>query len=315
MRSVGTGRVDKSRALCGVAVATGAAVVAAGLIAALGGSAAAWGGPGRSYLTEALLSALSVKCFALAIGCALGLGVIGAMLLRPVAALRRRRGSQEGVAMLEFALVLPIALMLVLVMAQSSLLLGANVCVHYAAYCAARTAIVTVPAEFLTEPPNETSGEGGPKWERIRQSAVWALMPIACGSSYYPSSADAGILTDGLDEFFAAYGRTTPAWATNTRVLSGKLSYASDSQYTTVTLGPPTNGAVYDQHENLRVDVRHTYYMPVPFASSLFAKILDRANGVAYAGSLDGEYGLDIHAGSTLTNQGVREYIEQISFQ
>lgn len=311
MRSVGTGRSDKSRALYGVTVATGAAVVAAGLIVALGGSAAAWGGPGRSYLTEALLSALSVKCFALAIGCALGLGVIGAMLWRPVAALRRRRGSQEGVAMLEFALVLPIALMLVLVMAQSSLLLGANVCVHYAAYCAARTAIVTVPGG---EPPNETSGEGGPKWERIRQSAVWALMPIACGSSYYPSSSDAGILTDGLDEFFAAYGRTTPTWATNTRVLSTKLSYASDSQYTTVTLEPPTNGAVYDQHESLTVGVRHTYYMPVPFASSLFAKLLDKANGVAYAGSLDGEYGLDIYATCTLTNQGVREDIEQISF-
>lgn len=314
MRSVGTGRSDKSRALYGVAVATGAAVVAAGLIVALGGSPAAWGGPERSYLTEALLSALSVKCFALAIGCALGLGVIGAMLWRPVAALRRRRGSQEGVAMLEFALVLPIALMLVLVMAQSSLLLGANVCVHYAAYCAARTAIVTIPSEFSREPPNETSGEGGPKWERIRQSAVWALMPIACGSSYYPSSVDAGILTDGLDEFFAAYGRTTPAWATNTRVLSTKLSYASDSQYTTVALEPPTNGAVYDQHESLTVGVRHTYYMPVPFASSLFAKLLDKANGVAYAGSLDGEYGLDIYATCTLTNQGVREYIEPISF-
>ena len=86
--------------------------------------------------------------------------------------------GQDGAAIVEFVMVLPILLMIVLVMVQSSLLMAGNLCVHYSAYCAARGAIVYVPFDSPpTEPPNAVLGSSIDSYKRMRikQAAVWAL--------------------------------------------------------------------------------------------------------------------------------------------
>jgi len=284
-----------------LALAAGALTIALSLPGILRGTSDSW-----AY--AALSSGLSVKCYALIALSGLGCILLGAMFLRGRGG-AVRRGGQDGTAILEFALVLPIALALVLVMAQSSLLLGGNVCVHYSAYCGARSAVVTVPAEFPGEAPNTVAGDRGAKFQRIRQAVVWALLPTACGSRDYPAAVDAGILAGGVQEFFSNQGAEAPGWASDTALLSRRLSYAADERYTVVRLEPPSGGYQYGPHEDLTVRVRHTYYLTVPYAAWLFAAVLDAPNGV----DLDfgaGERGLNIYASCTLTNQGERDYIK-----
>ena len=107
---------------------------------------------------------------------AAGLAAICCVLWRAGQRNRRTANGQSGVAMLEFAMVLPIGLILVLLMIQSSLLMVGNLCVNYAAYCAARSAIVTVPLDLSNSEPHNVVAFGGTtgKTERIRLAAVWA---------------------------------------------------------------------------------------------------------------------------------------------
>jgi len=271
-----------------------------------------WSAGVTRWPPEVLRDLLFWKCVLLVGFCAAALSVVVVAFSSGRARRSVRPGPQEGVAMLEFALVLPIALMIVLVMAQSSLLLGGNLCVHYASYCAARTAIVTIPEDLPYEPANQPVLPGGAKWNRIRQSAVWAVLPVACGNKYYPASVDAGSLAEGLGEFFSSYGSEVPAWASDVGVLSRKLSYASDERYTEIGVEQP-RGASYGPDEDITVNVRHTYYLAVPYASWLFAEVLDAADGV----NLDfgpGQYGLNIYAKCTLQNQGAPDGVRPIPF-
>ena len=234
-----------------------------------------------------------------------------------------RADAEAGTAMIEFAMVLPIALILVLIMAQATMLMVGNLCVHYAAYCAARTAIVTVPdgprRMFLEEA--QRSGEevpnvmndhyfsaaagGSEKGGRIWWAAVLGVMPVS-GSTPLIGEADTSSLQRGLDDFFANYGRDKPGWAES--LFGRKLQYAQD--YTAVTLGGAQDGLVYRDNEDLHVQVEHTYYLSVPFAARLFSLFED---GVEL-GIGDGEYGLVIRADCWLTNEGVQDYVEREPF-
>jgi len=239
--------------------------------------------------------------------------VIGAALLTLVlrglkrisAAYRRRYrfDGQSGTAIIEFALVMPIGLFLVLLMAQSAMLLVGHLCVHYAAFCAARSAVVYVPADFTDtsgEEPNYVIDDAmsSPKMGAIQRAAAWAVLPISSSSRHLPAG-DAGILADGIDGIFSLYGESVPVWVD--RLLAEKLYYAET--YTDVELLPPADGDLYyGENEEIHVTVRHIFYLSVPYARRLYAMI-DSLNGV----ELDfgwGEYGLEIAATCRLTNEG-----------
>ena len=171
--------------------------------------------------------------------------VLGAMLLvvcfmlwRIGARARGRKRSEDGGAMIEFALVLPVAMSLVLLLAQSSFLMVGHLCVQYSAYCAARAAIVAIPddlAMFSGEAQNyvEPDPESSPKQIRMLRSAAWAVMPVSC-SIEAQDKAELPELVDGLEEFFTAYGEETPGWVKAN--LERKWQYAID--HTFVELAP-----------------------------------------------------------------------------
>ncbi len=269
------------------------------LPAALAGLAGAWAAVarGEGWLAEALREGRMVRWGLLLAACALGLQVVlgGLGRLGPV----RRPGGQAGLAVLEFALIFPIALTIALVMAQTSLLMAGNLFVHYAAFSAARSAVVWIPAEMHSEPRNELdAGHASQKRQRIRAAAVWAVLPAAGAPADSASTrwalTHSETLRSGLGRLFEDYRQTPPGWLG--RRLARKYAYADDEQNTVVVIAPPNTGDAYGPHENIRVTVRHRFDLAVPYANWLFDD--DRAPDEW------GRYGTDMSAHCTLPNQG-----------
>jgi hypothetical protein len=246
----------------------------------------------------------------------LGSGVILIWLGKALSLLgegrRRRRkarpAGEEGAVMLEFALVLPIAMMLILAIAQSAMLMVGTFCVHYAAYCAARSAAVYVPDDLA-----DTSGEDANyvdddpmhsfKMQRVHDAAVWAVLPVSA-STHLVSPGDAGEMTQGIDILFGRYDKDTPLWVD--RLLARKLTYAQD--HTFVQIDPPADGSdEFAPNEDMQVWVRHTFYMSVPFAGRLFA-LMDKDGVKLDFGAR--RYGVDMVASCHMTNEGEHDNIE-----
>jgi len=287
-----------------------AAVLSAAAILCLLVLGIAWAGSGRwssaGWLASAVTSRLFIICGVVGVVSACALVAIGGMLWAAGSRNRLRRRSQDGSAILEFALALPFAMMLVLLMAQSSLLMVGNLCVNYSAYCAARSAIVNVPDDLSpNEPPNVVDSDptASGKMRRLQVAAVWAVLPVSCSSRDLPE-ADAQALIEGLESFFERYGEPTPYWVR--AHLGRKLRYADE--YTTVELEPPAQGGKYAAHEDLRVTVRHTFYMAIPYANRAFSSLAG-GDGVAL-GFGQGEYGMVIRATCRLTNEGEQDYVD-----
>ena len=211
--------------------------------------------------------------------------------------------AQEGAVTVEFALVLPIALMIFLIMTQSALLMGGSLCVNYAAFCAARSAIVQVPRNLGVEEPPNVVGDpaSSAKMQSVKSAAVWALLPVSCSSPDAPG-VDAGNLQAGLSSVLASFGSSAPAWARDR--LSQRLGYAR--QHTEVDLAPPRNGPRYDANEDLKVTLRHDFYLSVPYAARIFSQAAD---GVRLEfGS--GEFATVIRVDCTLTNEGEQDWVD-----
>ena len=293
-------------AVCAIGLALAAAAVGVAVLA--GGGPTALAAADRAWLVPAITSRLFVVNAVVVGVCGMGLAAIGWVLHSVGAPARRTRArGREGTVMIEFALALPIALGLTLLMIQSSLLMVGNLCVHYAAFCAARTAIVQVPADDSPdEQPNQVSGWGSSrKLQRIRRAAVWAVMPVSSSHPDAPAGDDS-VLGGSLERFFGRYGLDVPRWVEIN--LGRRLQYAMD--HTRVDLLPPLNEVTetYREHEDLRVTVEHTFYLSVPYAARLLAT-MDADDGV----ELDfgsGQFGTVIRATCTLPNEGVHDYID-----
>ena len=268
--------------------------------------------PGRGHwAAAALASPLSAACLAVLLAGTAALAMLGRAMWR--IGRGRRLGSQEGVALLEFAMVLPFALMIVLVMAQSSLLMGGNLCVHYASYCAARSAAVTVPAYFGDSEPANVVGDPADsrKLARIRDAAAWAVMPISCAGPVCPASqADLRTLRGGVTRFLG----WTPLWMDER--IARRLQYSQEYydpgepyRCTEVELANPAEAPAYGAHEDLAVTVRHVFYLSVPYAGWLF-RILDRTNGVEMPRFGPGQNGIVIRTSCRMVNEGEQEYID-----
>lgn len=177
--------------------------------------------------------------------------------------LRQLHRDQLGSAQtLSFVLTLPFFVMIMLFIVQVSQLMIGTIVVHYAAFSAARSAIVWIPAALddaewrncissyvidpeaedqvipVTDPSDENYGpaEGGVtylvapgsrKYDKIASAAVMACMPIA-------PSRDLGLDLSGptplaADIIKATYAAMDPDCETNRRIparLENKLAYA-----------------------------------------------------------------------------------------
>jgi hypothetical protein len=193
--------------------------------------------------------------------------------------------------------------MLILIMVQSSLLMGGNIAVHYSAFCAARSAIVYIPADFDNEPHNVLlPTEISPKFERIKRAALWPLLPVSAGGENW-DAANADNINDSLKSFMQDYGEEPPGWLDER--MGRKLQYAMD--YTRVEIAPPVDGQKYKPAEDIRVRVTHTLHLGVPYGGWLFAQL----PGGVELNSDDNEYGTEVQATCVLTNEGVRDWIDR----
>jgi len=226
---------------------------------------------------------------------------------------RRAAGAraQEGQAVLEFALVMPILLMLSLVMVQSSLLVAGNVNLHYSAYCAARAAIVAIPLHTDEEKPSHLAAyDSGPgrndswKMQRVYAAAVWALIPYSCGSNDVPPAPDAADLEGDLARLFGQYQRKEPKWAHD--YLGRKLQYAREHTQVYVDPPRPEETEMYAANADIHVTVEHDLYLAVPYANRVFAAV----GGGRKLEFASGEYALEMRVESHLTSEGVQDFID-----
>ncbi|MHC4986150.1 MAG: TadE family protein [Planctomycetota bacterium] len=238
------------------------------------------------------------------------LTILLAVLARAGAAIRRGRRrlamGAAGTVILEFAMVLPILMFMLLIMVQSALLMVGHLSVNYAAFCAARSAAVVIPADWTNnsgEGPNDIGGyiDSSAKLLMIRDAAAWAIMPVAGSERDLVGEPGAVNLTEGMHALFGAYNKNSPAWVD--RLLARKLQYARD--YTTVTVLPPMDGAEYGHNETLEVTVEHTFYLSIPYAARLYA-LFDRTDGVEMG---ERHYGMVITASCPMTNEGITDTI------
>jgi hypothetical protein len=282
-----------------------------------GGSWKAVSAPG----TPPLWSSGQFRLFAWVAGAA-GLILAGAVgVLFRSRPWRARPDAQAGTAIIEFALVMPFILMLSLLMIQSSMLMGGYLCVNYASYCAARSAVVQIPrdreGEYPSEPRNalallsSTGGAAEGKIESIHAAAVWAVVPVGDGS-YSGSSPFGGRLAEGVQDLYAQYGRSGPGWI-STR-LQAKCAYAEEN--TTVTVEPDSSpqgiGLTYvGPDEDIRVRVVHNLYLSIPYANVVLAR-LDGDNAISLG---DGKWALRVEIPCMLRNEGIDDRVEIIGEQ
>ncbi len=259
-----------------------------------------WAARGTAWWAQALRSELFIRCGVLLMGCAVALQLVLTAMVRLGRRGRRFSVSDErGVAVVEFTLVFPIAMGIVLVMVQTALVMVGNLLVHYAAYSAARSAVVEIPTHTWQEIRNELGPDGASdKRLRIRRAAVLALLPAAGSPGRSnPASSESDKLGAAMATISAAYDEPVPGWVGEK--LARKYAYADDDRNTRIELEPPAfpedHDGNYGPREDIRVIVTHRLYLPVPYACRIFAD-----------GELDsgGHYYTEVTASYVLVNQG-----------
>ncbi|MDY7009474.1 MAG: TadE family protein [Planctomycetota bacterium] len=256
-------------------------------------------------------SRISLYAGAVALVCLVGLYILTGAAWRLGRSQRksRPRTKETGTAAVEFALLFPFALMILLMMIQSMLLMAGNLAVHHAAYAAARSAVVWVPENLSHDEPKNVlaSPNSSAKFHRIRSAAVYAVMPVSAGKGDWSGEdpGNAAVIQEGLERFWQLYGSSAPNWVQT--MLAGKYRYAWN--FTEVSLSDPAGGGAYGDHETINVQVRHRLYLSVPYADLVFSLI----DGEELPGA-SGHYAMIVNAGCSLTNQGVEDEIDVEQF-
>jgi TadE-like protein len=214
--------------------------------------------------------------------------------------------GESGTATVEFCMVFPIVMFLVLILLQVTLLMVGNHFVHYAAFAATRSAITYIPADFSGEgggaPNTFQPVKGSRKYDAIRASAIFALVPVS-GRLESNSEVSTGKFVSGLKDHFASYSQDAPKWIDS--LAADRLRYAAANTSVevmeTVVTGqdvdffPITSGEYYDfgPREAITVRVTHKLNLSVPYVRVFFA---DAGSGSKYT---------EVTAQYTLTNEGV----------
>ena len=275
---------------------------------------------------ETLTSSQSLAYLGVAAGCLL-LIVWLVWRLRAVSAPMRRtderRRDESGVATIEFVLVAPFLLGITLILVQTMLVFTGLFYVNYAAYAAARSAIVYIPADLAPDGPNTvTPSEGFEKYDRIRAAAAIAMMPVSGQENGEQGSVNE--LVNGLNRYFQAQGETPPRWVEN--LIPGRFNYAAAHTAVTLqTVAQQEDGSVlfedvvntttFGPKDAIAVQVRHEFALTVPVASRLFELVGggdDGANSGSYESQARGASGppppgtwTAIRARAVLTNEGI----------
>jgi len=258
---------------------------------------------------SALTSPLSLVC----LGVILSLLVLLGLALRAAVRLGRWQGrgtslgtDTDGLATIEFGLLLPVLLFFCLMLAQTTTLMGGNLFVHYSAFAAARSAVVQIPFDYPESAGNEyANSPSDPKYEAIFRTAVYALVPVAGrnqsggGSVDVPSAA----VVEGLSSFYSRYGSETPPWIE--RLIADKIAYAAANTKVLVQLARPESedsveyvdppDGKFRPKDPISVRIDHKLALNIPWVNRFYAHG-DFGDGIRYR---------DVNWRVTLTNEGI----------
>ncbi|MEL7087241.1 MAG: TadE/TadG family type IV pilus assembly protein [Planctomycetota bacterium] len=227
-------------------------------------------------------------------------GAAVARMIRGWRASRWRLAGESGTATVEFVLVFPAALIICLILLQAVLMFTGNLFVNYAAYAAARAAIV--------QAPDGRPGGGGQlsygtaAVDAVTRAAAYAMVPVSGPGRASDGSAASG--GDGLDDaktnpaaafvagLNAYYGGAddAPAWVENlagarmryalehthiriyeTRIGSNGVPRFVEPESTLDDNGEPVSGTVvFGPKDPVTLGVSHRLHLSVPYVSTFF---------------------------------------------
>jgi hypothetical protein len=220
---------------------------------------------------------------------ALILGIVALRLANAMARSRRQTvvvstDGENGASAVEFVLVLPALAVLLLMILQIALIVQAKFLVNYAAFCAARSAIVVIPDEVGTRNPPEPrnhigSPETSEKIEIIHRSAALPLAAISPLPGFdvargVPVLTNPDVMVDLLK---LAPFDVGPESMMGQVMLRAPYAYHPDNTAVKVVTADGTEEGTFRDHDWVTVKVSYRYYLAVPFAKKLF--------GTAYSGN------------------------------
>ena len=179
---------------------------------------------------------------------------------RPAVIRKLHRCETGGVQSLSFVLTVPAFMMIVLFIIQVSQLMVGTMVVNYAAFAAARAAVVWIPADIGTSlverenvldgtvvqsssAPNSLEmpvGAGNPnsiKYQKILGAAVLACAPISPSRDLQNSTSLPSWVTQAQDVMVALYPLLAPGSASNPRIsqrLRNKLAYSYQNTFISI---------------------------------------------------------------------------------
>ncbi|MEX2212573.1 MAG: TadE/TadG family type IV pilus assembly protein [Phycisphaeraceae bacterium] len=267
------------------------------------------------WLANALSDRFTLVCGGIAVVCAILLVLLLRAMMRMgriqkmADRVRDLHRDQSATTTIEFALCFPILLTIILVLVQSMLLMAGNMYVHYAAFQATRAASIEIGQDYTANgdlaPNLYTNDKYSLKYERIHRAAAYAILPVA--GQFETGTGKAGEMVAALQNHYAAYGVSEPAWVAS--MLSGKVHYADAMTEIEVletrvmdehdvTFEPlPDNPYRFGPRDAVTVRLTHKLNLGVPIASRIFA------DG-DHDGKGPGRYTL-VSAQYTLANEGV----------
>jgi hypothetical protein len=191
---------------------------------------------------------------------------------------------ESGASAVEFVLVLPALAVLLLMILQIALLVQAKFVVNYAAFCAARSAIVVIPDNIPgNRPPEPRNRVGDPdrseKIEIIHRSAALPLTAISplpgfSGATGWPVLTNPEPIADLIK---LAPFDVGPRSMMGQVMLRAPYAYHPDNTGVKVINAQGNEGGDFLDHDWVTVKVSYRYYLAVPFAKKLF--------GTAYSGN------------------------------
>jgi hypothetical protein len=181
--------------------------------------------------------------------------------------------AESGSSAVEFVLVLPPLAALLLMILQIALIVQAKFVVNYAAFCAARSAIVVIPDNVSAEPRNRI---GNPDTsEKLKTIHRAAALPLTAISPLAGFSVDTGlpVLTNADASVqllkLIPFDVGSPSMVEQMTLRAPYAYYEENTVVKVLTLEGNEGGSFQD-HDWVTVKATYRYYLAVPFAKKLF---------------------------------------------
>ena len=242
--------------------------------------------PQYSTFTPSFVSSiLPLTLFAIVLGL-LAFRLSKAIARSRTASLAANSDRESGSSAVELVLVMPPLLALLLMIFQIALLVQAKFVVNYAAFCAARSAIVIIPDEFPggggvpAEGRNQIAHpDRSEKFEVVHHAAALPLTAISPLPAFRPATGLPVItnLGDAAHLFLLLPFDVGHPSNMVEAIKRGPYAYHKENTYLQIFTSQGSGGGSFKEHDFVTVRVTYRYYLVVPFAKKLF--------GTAYSGN------------------------------